>query len=35
MISRIYVWVRAVRANQWTKNALVFLGWAILLTQQT
>ena len=27
MISRIYVWVRAVRANQWTKNALVFLGW--------
>ena len=27
MIARLVVWARAVRVNQWTKNALVFLGW--------
>lgn len=27
MIARLVIWARAVRVNQWTKNALVFLGW--------
>ncbi|MGN0854379.1 MAG: UbiA prenyltransferase family protein [Kiritimatiellia bacterium] len=27
MRSRLLVWLRAVRVDQWTKNGLVFLGW--------
>ena len=27
MTERLLVWARAIRVNQWTKNALVFLGW--------
>lgn len=27
MMQQLLIWARAVRVNQWTKNALVFLGW--------
>lgn len=27
MMRRLFVWMRALRVDQWTKNALVFLGW--------